>query len=205
MEVRPINDYIKLACVTEAPVPPVLERLRQNPDLLELFYKDMLKTIAVLQNLDKWKKTLYYGKEYPGFKTKKTWWDKLIGFFKKKQPVMNLEDTDHGHFMVRMLHGSVGLATESCELLEAIQKYLSGEKPFDIVNAKEELADIGWYQNVLFDLLHTNAGESFELWYQKLEKRYGSKFDAFRANNRDLVGERKLLEDQTEADKESTK
>jgi NTP pyrophosphatase (non-canonical NTP hydrolase) len=205
MEKRSINDYIGLACVTEAPVKPVLQRLADNPDLLPLFYEDMKKTIAVLQNLDKWKKTLYYGKEYPGFKIKKTWWDKVKSFFKKKEPLLELKDDQAGKFMVRMLHGSVGIATESCELMEAIQKYLSGKQPFDAVNAKEELADVGWYQNVLFDLLQTNANESFELWYQKLEKRYGSKFDAYRANNRDLVGERKLLEDQTEADKESTK
>ena len=192
-----INEYVKLATVTEAPVGPVLERLKANPELLELFYNDMLKTIAVLQNLDKWKKTLYYGKEYPGFKTKKTLWDKFVGLFKKKPDLMVLNDDESGRFMVRMLHGSVGIATESCELMEAIEKYLAKKQPFDQVNAKEELADVGWYQNVLFDLLQTNANESFELWYKKLEKRYGSKFDAYRANNRNLVEERKLLEENT--------
>lgn len=195
---KQINEYIKLATVTEAPVYPVLQRLKDNPEMLELFYEDMKKTIAVLQNLDKWKKTLYYGKQYPGFKTKKSWWDKVKSFFKKKQKLSTIDDTEFGHFTIRLLHGSVGIATESCELMEAIEKYLSGKEIYiDKVNVREELADVGWYQNVLFDLLETNANDSFELWYQKLEKRYGDKFDAFKANNRDLVAERKLLEDNT--------
>ena len=109
---KQINEYIKLATVTEAPVYPVLQRLKDNPEMLELFYEDMKKTIAVLQNLDKWKKTLYYGKQYPGFKTKKSWWDKVKSFFKKKQKLSTIDDTEFGHFTIRLLHGSVGIATE---------------------------------------------------------------------------------------------
>lgn len=195
-----VTDYVKLSTVTESPTGPVIERLLKNPDMFALFLRDMRKSMAALQNLDKWKKSIYYGKEYPGFKIKKTKWDKIKEFviqrtiWQKNENHLAIKDTPEWHEIIRVLHGTVGIATESCELMEALEAYFSGKKPFDMVNAKEELADVGWYQNVLFDVFNTSAKSSFETWYQKLKLRYGTKFTEFFANNRDLKSERALLE-----------
>ncbi len=200
LEEKDVSKYVKLSTVTESPTGPVIERLLKNPDLFGLFLKDMRKTISSLQHLDKWKKTLFYGKKYPGFKWESTWWDKTKDFvvdviFGKVDTHLQIRDIKEWHEIIRILHGSVGIATESCEMMEALESYFSGKKPFDIVNMKEELSDVGWYQNILFDVLNTNATASFETWYQKLKLRYGDKFTEHFANNRDLKSERKLLEE----------
>lgn len=192
-EKRDINEYVELATVTEAPPGPALERLKQNPEMFELYVKELRATINQLEKLDLWKKTIFYGKDYgPALKTKKTLWDKFCDLFKKKEQLV-LPD-EH---LVRIMHGTIGIATESSELLEALVVYLSGKKPFDMVNCKEEMADVGWYLNVMYHATKTNANESFELWYQKLKLRYGTKFEEHAANNRNLVAERKLLEENT--------
>ena len=183
-----INKYIPLALVTEAPAGPVLARIQQNPEIFAFFVRDMRKVTESLKLLDKWKKMIFYGKVNPTLKIKKTWWDKVKGLFSKEEKL-----TPFDLEMVRILHGSMGLATESGELLEAIDKFLTG-KGFDKVNGKEELGDIGWYQNLLFDVFGTTAPENFELWYQKLKLRFGDKFTEHAAKVRNLEAERSLLE-----------
>jgi hypothetical protein len=198
-EIRDIKEYVDLATVTEAPPGPVLERIKKNPEMFELFVKELRVTILQIEKLDLWKKALFYGKDYgPALKTKKTLCDKICDFikysvFRNKKEQLVLPD-EH---LVRILHGSVGIATESSELLEPLVVYFSGKAPFDMVNCKEEMADVGWYLNVMYHATRTNANESFELWYQKLKLRYGTKFEEHTANNRNLAAERKLLEENT--------
>jgi NTP pyrophosphatase (non-canonical NTP hydrolase) len=191
MEENHIKRFVKLATRTESPAGPVLERIKKNPEAFELFVSDMRKVIKSLQLLDKWKKNLYYGKVIPGLKTKKNIWDKFLEIFRKKEKLVEFDEK-----MVRILHGSAGTCTEGGELLEAIDKHLTG-KQLDITNCLEECADVNWYQNLLYDVFGTNAEESCQLFVDKLKKRFPDKFTEDKAINRDLVTERKLLEDNT--------
>lgn len=183
-----IKKYVGLAIRTEASPDPVLDRIKNNPEMYRLFVTDMQKVISALQLLDKWKKTLFYGKVIPGFKTKYTWWDRLVRRF-KPDPVIVPMDAQ----MVRILHGSMGIATESGELLEAIDKYLNN-KGYDIVNGKEELGDVCWYANLLCDIYGTDLDFVCDLFVRKLKKRYPDKFTEEKAIIRDLDAERKILE-----------
>lgn len=189
-----IKRFVKLATRTESPAAPVLERIKNNPESLEMFIGDMRSIVKSLQLLDKWKKHIYYGKVIPGLKTKKSLWNKFLDLFKKKEKFAVVDEK-----LIRILHGSIGICTEGGELLEAIDKHLQG-KPLDVTNCLEECADAGWYQNLLYDVFETNAEENFQLFVDKLKKRFPDKFTEDKAINRDLVTERKLLEDNTKKD-----
>lgn len=94
----------------------------------------------------------------------------------------------------RIEHAAMGLVTESAELTDAIKKAKIYGKQLDRVNLVEEAGDIMWYLAVLADEL----GVSFEdMWNKniaKLTKRYPEKYTHDNALNRDLDGERKILE-----------
>jgi hypothetical protein len=186
-----IKRFVKLATRTESPAGPVLERIKNNPEAFELFVGDMRNIIKSLQLLDKWKKNLYYGKVSAGLKTKKNLWDKFLGLFKKKEKLVEFDEK-----MIRILHGSVGICTEGGELLEALDKHLKG-KQLDNTNCIEELCDTQWYCHLLYDVFETDAEKNCQLFVDKLKKRFPDKFTEDKAINRDLVTERKLLEDNT--------
>lgn len=94
------------------------------------------------------------------------------------------------------LHAVMGLVTESGELMDAVKKHIIYGAELDMVNIKEELGDLFWYVAMLIREL---GGEEMYSEIQttniaKLEKRFGGKFTAFRAMNRDLDAEREVLE-----------
>lgn len=99
---------------------------------------------------------------------------------------------------VRALHAAIGLATESGEVLDQLKKHLFYGKPLDKVNLIEESGDLLWYISVLLDFLFEGQEDQFELVQllniEKLQKRFGGAFDAFKANHRDLSSEREILE-----------
>ena len=49
----------------------------------------------------------------------------------------------------RLLHGVIGLVTETSELLDAIKKSLFYGKPLDKTNLIEELGDLLWYKYIV--------------------------------------------------------
>ncbi|WKZ86275.1 hypothetical protein N5B55_04815 [Ralstonia pickettii] len=95
---------------------------------------------------------------------------------------------------VRLLHAAVGIFTEGGEALEVILKQLeTGE--FDPVNWGEEIGgDVSWYQAVGHDAAGTDEEVEREKNIAKLRKRYPDKFNHHDAVNRDLAGERAILE-----------
>lgn len=158
----------------------------------------------------------------------------------------------------RMLHGLIGLCTESGELLDAMKKHLYYGKELDTVNMLEEIGDLCWYLAIICDVMGIDFAEQVEKakeyndtqeerslltacaelnavcggnlmtmvaqgqphtitplfllidelvieldgkWEEicekniaKLEARYGDKFDAHKALNRDTDKEREILE-----------
>lgn len=95
---------------------------------------------------------------------------------------------------IRLLHASIGLATEAGELLDALKKFIFYGKDLDIVNIKEEGGDSQWYFALLLDELGYSYEEIWALVIKKLQARYEGKFNKEGAINRDLINERNILE-----------
>lgn len=93
-----------------------------------------------------------------------------------------------------IFHAIIGIATEAGELAEAYLKTFEENGEIDLVNLCEEIGDIFWYAAIIA----RQAGVSFEDIQrnniEKLAKRFPDKFTEFNANNRDLAGEREILE-----------
>lgn len=95
-----------------------------------------------------------------------------------------------------LTHAAMGLSTEANEFLDVLKKHLFYGKELDIVNLKEELGDILWYMAIAMKALDTSFEDEMHRVIQKLKKRYTNKYSDDNAINRDLEGERKVLEDE---------
>lgn len=100
--------------------------------------------------------------------------------------------TDHTN--IRLLHAFMGIGTEAGEINDALKKTLLYGKSLDHANAVEELGDLMWYIALACDALNVPLEEVMEKNIAKLKARYGDKFTAEAALNRDLDTERKILE-----------
>jgi len=95
---------------------------------------------------------------------------------------------------MRLLHASMGLVTESGELMDAMKKHLFYGKELDKTNLIEECGDLFWYIALLLNTLNVNMETVMQINVDKLKARYPEKFTEFHAKNRDLDTERKILE-----------
>jgi NTP pyrophosphatase (non-canonical NTP hydrolase) len=91
-------------------------------------------------------------------------------------------------------HAVMGIVSEAGELMDAVKKTKIYGKELDKVNLMEEAGDIMWYLAVLADELDITFEEIWEKNINKLQKRYPEKFSIDKALDRDLEGERKILE-----------
>lgn len=95
---------------------------------------------------------------------------------------------------IRLLHAGIGMCTESGEFIDQLKKHIFYGKPLDRVNLKEELGDLLYYIGVAMDELETDFDIEQRKNIAKLKARYGDKFSAEAALNRNLEVERKVLE-----------
>ena len=95
----------------------------------------------------------------------------------------------------RLLHGAIGVVTESGELMDALKKHIYYGAELDKTNVKEEIGDLLWYVGILCDTLGLTFEEVFETNIAKLKARYGDKFNETGALNRNLEKEREILEE----------
>lgn len=93
-----------------------------------------------------------------------------------------------------LLHCGVGAATEVGELLDAMKKSIYYNKPLDIVNIGEEIADTMWYLSNLCRILGLDMEKLLDNNINKLRVRYPEKFTKEDAITRNLEAERKELE-----------
>lgn len=153
-----------------------------NVSLLAFRYT-LGETICLLNDLDRIKKALFYGREYMHLKRQ----DVFGGVETLLREFDNTKQGEH------VLHGVLGIATEAGELLEALRAVIQESKPIDITNFKEELGDLFWY----IALLAREFGLSFEDIQRsniaKLRTRYPNKFTEFDANHRNLEAEKDSL------------
>ncbi|UBM12702.1 MazG nucleotide pyrophosphohydrolase domain-containing protein [Cupriavidus metallidurans] len=94
----------------------------------------------------------------------------------------------------RILHAVIGKFTETGEMFEALEKVMADGGELDIVNLGEEKGDDAWYDAILFDATGLDPQAVMDTVIAKLKKRYPEKFTNEAANNRDLDGERAVLE-----------
>lgn len=94
----------------------------------------------------------------------------------------------------RLLHGAMGLCTESGEFLDQLKKHIYYGRDLDATNLEEEVGDMFWYMAIICDQLGVSFEDLMTQNIAKLKARYGEKFTEDRAINRDLQLERQVLE-----------
>jgi NTP pyrophosphatase (non-canonical NTP hydrolase) len=118
----------------------------------------------------------------------------------KESQCTDLQDISAAHArvtpeMTRLLHGVIGISTESGELLDAVKKHVYYGKPLDKVNIMEEVGDCMWYLALILREIDYSFEEVADINIKKLRARYGDKFSEYDAQNRDLDTERAILEE----------
>lgn len=179
--------FIQTVLKRECPYGPVLERLRAEPELLYILAGALKDGIRVASNQDLVKKAVFYGK--------------TCDFYKGNDPAFQNEWTDtvlarleSDPRLIRLIHAFIGMMNEAGELQEQIQAVVFEGATLDMVNVEEELGDAQWYPGVAIDAIGSTFERVFDANDAKLEKRYGPAFSEEKALNRDLEGERVVLE-----------
>lgn len=101
---------------------------------------------------------------------------------------------DHDTMIARLIHATLGMASEVGELADALKKHIIYGQALDEINVLEEIGDLSWYEALGLAAVKRTMSEALERNVTKLRTRYGDKFDADKALNRDLAAERKALE-----------
>lgn len=180
-------DYIEEAHVTAS------DKYYGDRIPLSYFAHVVGQAIDALSKLDEIKKALFYGREidvpqaasegaHPATLAKLPEWIATDAS----------EEADRA--AINIIHGIIGKATEAGELLEALAATANNGAPFDGVNAVEEVGDGFWYDALVLRALGSNFGEAQRVNIAKLRHRFPNAFTEYDANNRDLFGEREILE-----------
>ena len=172
------KEFVKNSKRTESIVPDFTEVDSNFVDLLDLY-------VQLTNILDMYKKKMFYGKDINVE-------DQIEDFVDDATTMFDSGDGVKCNINSRFLHGVLGLATESGELVEALRK--SFNSPLDVVNVKEEIGDIQWYEAILMDMLGTDWESIRTTVIKKLQTRYPEKFTKEDALDRDLDKEREVLE-----------
>lgn len=75
-----------------------------------------------------------------------------------------------------LLHGGIGLATESGELLDVIKRHVYYGTPLDRWNLMEECGDVLFYLTAILNYLDVPLGDCLRDNQAKLRKRYPDGF-----------------------------
>lgn len=186
-----INTLASLAIRTESFVPDLNGQLDNLKKALEL--------VSIAGGiLDQVKRSIYYGAKGAYNPDKlNALTERLLQVepfeFTGPEMIANSSSVELPNLNTRIVHGIVGLVTESAELAEALTKYLE-TGTIDAVNLFEELADCRWYEAILQDDLNIKDHELFEFLIAKLSVRYGDKFSDEAAVLRNIGTERDVME-----------
>jgi NTP pyrophosphatase (non-canonical NTP hydrolase) len=139
------------------------------------------------EKLDLFKKALFRGRNRAA--------GEIPGLPALPDNVAGLVLTD-GHWSkedLDLLHGIIGVATESGEMAEIAIKYLNNERP-DVVNVREEIGDVLWYLARLVKWASTSFFAEMRRNIAKLRSRHGDAgFSVEGDKHRDLSNERAVL------------
>lgn len=157
-----------------------------NKVSLGYLHSVLVNAIGALNALDAIKKSIFYGREMPGH----------IG-----EPhgttcagIPEAFDADYPARGEILFHSIIGKATESGELLELLASVVFGGVKFDEVNFIEEIGDGFWYDAIGLNAVKATFADVQQTNIAKLRHRFPNKFSEYDANNRDLFGERNILE-----------
>lgn len=92
------------------------------------------------------------------------------------------------------IHMLLGMSTEIGELQDVFKKNIAYGTKIDWINVREEIGDIMFYVASFCRINNFDLDTILGVNMAKLMSRYPEKFDKWRANNRDLDKERKILE-----------
>ena len=145
------------------------------------------EAIKALEALDTIKKAIFYGRDLVGLPERH---DVVVNCHQLPSRIDN-ENEKRGELL---LHSIIGKATEAGEQLELLQSVLFGNVPFDEVNFVEEIGDGQWYDAIGLRAVGVTFDECQRRNIAKLRHRFPNAFTEYDANNRDLFGERKILE-----------
>lgn len=184
-----LNQYIQDAIRTESQITEV----STDP----MFLRGIMQTmISAGTMLDQLKKNVFYGKDFNEEKLTQEFVQIISALDDIKPFIQKLSSPKMPHIEEttldvdpRVFHAIVGIATESVELLEALNK-----PEFDRVNTLEEVGDISWYIAIMLDALNGDWDQLLQTNIEKLKARFPDKFSSDRAINRDLDTERNILE-----------
>lgn len=149
----------------------------------------LAEAIEALQRLDRIKKALFYGKEAASLP--------LVGIAIDCRGLPAMLIGHDAATAIDVLHGIIGKATEAGEMLEALAACIDQGQSLDAVNLLEEIGDGQWYDAILCGALGATFEQVQRTNIQKLRHRFPQKFTEYDANNRDLLGERVILEETT--------
>jgi NTP pyrophosphatase (non-canonical NTP hydrolase) len=187
-----LDDFVKNAIRTESRIDEVVVN--------ELLLTATIQNLISMGNiLDQIKKHAFYGKPYDI--------SAIRNHFSMAAEAMTTLSTitadeianDERPIPVnpRLFHAVVGISTEATELLEALDLY---GRDMDNTNLLEEFGDIDWYKAIGVDELGGDWEDILIKIIEKLRLRYPDKFTNEDAVNRDLEGEREILETIQKAD-----
>lgn len=160
------NEFIDAVKKTESKVD------RVSPPIVMLA-KAMDDFISASDRLDRIKKYCFYGKDVD--------WGQA-----EVCPTLGINP--------RVFHAIIGKATEAGELLSALHEAVFLAMPLDLTNLAEEVADGWWYDGVLIDECGWDVEKMQQMLIAKLQKRYPEGFTEKDAQERDLEGEREVLD-----------
>lgn len=156
-------------------------------ELVPLSYFQTLVSgiINRIEELDRVKKALFYGKDDVNFHVRDN---------DGCQSMPTLISDNHAQG-VDLIHGIIGKVTEAGELLEALMRCIDDPiANVDTVNLVEEVGDGMWYDAIILRALGTSMEDAQAINIAKLRARFPNKFTEYDAQNRDLTGEREILE-----------
>ena len=183
-----VNELQPRTDVPTSEYDPQRERL-SNPRVAEELVVTLEKIIEAGKRLDLIKKHVYYGEKVKFIdKDDKNWTEETKQNFFRASGALN------DNRMAHIAHGIIGKATEATELCEALKKHIYNGAKFDEVNIIEEIGDGQWYDAMLLKVLKVSFVKTWSINIAKLYKRFGQRFSEEKALNRDLSGERKILE-----------
>ena len=166
-----------------------IEKVKVNPHFLAAA---MAISIASGNMLDQIKKHVFYGKQYNNdlLITDFTHIVEALDLLKQSMGLLEEEEIEID-IDPRVFHSIIGIATESTELLEALD--FSGEE-MDSVNIGEEFGDLDWYKAIGCDALGLDWDQILVTIIAKLKKRYPDAFTSKDAIERDINAEREILD-----------
>jgi NTP pyrophosphatase (non-canonical NTP hydrolase) len=144
--------------------------------------------------IDHLKRKVFYGKPLPENVVIPAIIERLKDPANIKHEILFAQGKADGNYSADLVHGILGVTGEASELLQALVTSMLDRKPIDRVNVIEEAGDLLWYIALILRSVDSTFDEAMDINIAKLRKRFPGQFTQEHALNRDLEGERKILE-----------